>query len=86
MAFGEGVIPTCVKDVHPHQSAKDLTQNLDPIWKPITTSRRFQTAPKSLAALDVETLYAECLCIPGGTLLSTSDQNRIIETVLATAP
>ncbi len=32
------------------------------------------------------TLFAEGLCLPGGTLLSTSDQNRIIETVLAAAP
>lgn len=32
------------------------------------------------------TLFAEGLCLPSGTLLSTSDQNRIIETVLATAP
>jgi hypothetical protein len=32
------------------------------------------------------TLLAEGLRLPSGTLLSTSDQNRIIETVLATAP
>jgi hypothetical protein len=32
------------------------------------------------------TLFAKDLGLPGGTLLSTWDQNRIIETVLAPAP
>lgn len=55
------------------------------IWKRLHLQPRYKVAAV-VGGSDAETLYAESLCIPGGTLLSSSDQNRIIETVLATAP
>ena len=66
-------------------NAERFDAESQPIWKPLplqALSKGAAVAGGSVA----ETLFAEGLCLPSGRLLSTSVQNRIIETVLATGP
>jgi hypothetical protein len=84
MTFGQGVIPNCSMTCI-RSDAERFGAESQPIWKP----SRPQPLSKGVAVVGgsvAETLFGEGPCLPSGTLLSTSVQNRIIETVLATAP
>jgi dTDP-4-amino-4,6-dideoxygalactose transaminase len=97
MPFGEGVTPnywmTCIR-VHAErfganpETIRLALEGIDaesrPIWKPLHLQPLYKGATV-IGGSVAETLFSEGLCLPSGTLLSTSDQDRIIETVLASA-
>jgi dTDP-4-amino-4,6-dideoxygalactose transaminase len=96
MPFGRDVTPsfwmTCIR-IDPAkfgagpESVRLALEKIDaesrPVWKPLHLQPLYKNAPVVGGSV-AEAIFAQGLCLPSGTLLSASDQDRVIETILAT--
>jgi dTDP-4-amino-4,6-dideoxygalactose transaminase len=98
MPFRDEVVPnywmTCVR-IDPEVFGADrerirlALEQIDaesrPVWKPLHMQPLFKDATVVGGAV-AESVFAQGLCLPSGSTLSPSDQDRIVESLLRTAP
>lgn len=77
-----GVAPATTEQLRLRLDAQDIESR--PLWKPMHQQPAYESAPRLLSGV-ADLLFAEGLCIPSGSGMSATDQQRVILAIAQSA-